>query len=259
MCLAVLLFLVLPVLIIVPMSFNESDYFVYPFPGFSTKWYFSFYNDPVWISTIKNSLFVSVLAATLATVIGTLASIGIARSRSGFKVLVFAALMFPMIVPLVVTGVAMFLFYSALGIAGSYVGLIIAHAVLGIPFVVVTVTATLENFNDNLRLAALSLGASPFQALTGVVVPIIAPGIISGALFAFFVSFDEVVVTLFLASPQQRTLPVHMFSGLRESISPTITAVATQLIIVACALMFVLEWLRRREHRLRGLRAGGES
>jgi putative spermidine/putrescine transport system permease protein len=155
-----------------------------------------------------------------------------------------SVLIAPMVVPIVVVGVAAYLLFARIGLADSYTGLIIVHAALGAPFVVTTVLATLQGFNHNLVRASLSLGASPIETFFRVTLPVIAPGVISGALFAFATSFDEVVVTLFLAGPEQVTLPRQMFTGIRENINPTIAAVATLLTLFTTALMLALEWIR---------------
>ena len=157
-----------------------------------------------------------------------------------------AILISPMIVPVVVVGVGMYLFFAPLGLANTYIGLILAHASLGVPFVVTTVSATLAGFNHNLVRASLSLGANPVTTFFRITLPVIAPGVISGALFAFATSFDEVVVTLFLAGADQTTLPRQMFTGIRENISPTIAALATILIVFSTCLLLALEWLRGR-------------
>ena len=170
------------------------------------------------------------------------------------KALLTAVLISPMVVPVVVIGVAMYIFFAPLGLTGSYTGLVLAHAILGVPFVVTTVTATLQGFDFNLVRAASSLGANPVTTFFRVTLPMVAPGIISGGLFAFATSFDEVVVTLFLASPEQATLPRQMFAGIRENISPTIAAVATILIVLSTLMLMTLEWLRRRAERMRGAR-----
>ncbi|MBJ9658534.1 ABC transporter permease subunit, partial [Burkholderia multivorans] len=152
-------------------------------------------------------------------------------------------------VPVVVVGVGMYLFFAPLGLANTYTGLIAAHAALGVPFVVTTVAATLQGFNQNLVRASLSLGANPVTTFFRVTLPVIAPGVMSGALFAFATSFDEVVVTLFLAGADQTTLPRQMFTGIRENISPTIAALATILIVFSTSLLLALEWLRGRQAR----------
>ncbi len=248
----VLLFLVLPILVIVPLSFNSDSFLMYPMSGFSLRWYEDFFTSGPWQQSLLNSLIVSPLATLLAMILGTLAAIGLVRTDFPGKALLTAVLISPMVVPVVIVGVAMYIFFAPLGLTGSYVGLIIAHAVLGVPFVVTTVVATLQGFDFNLVRAASSLGANPVVAFFKVTLPLVAPGIISGGLFAFAISFDEVVVTLFLASPEQATLPRRMFSGIRENISPTIAAVATILIVLSTLMLITLEWLRRRNERIRG-------
>jgi putative spermidine/putrescine transport system permease protein len=160
-----------------------------------------------------------------------------------------------MIVPVVIVAVGFYFFFAPLGLTASYTGLIFAHTALGTPFVVITVAATLKGFDDNLARASASLGAAPVTTFFKVILPLIAPGVASGALFAFATSFDEVVVVLMVAGPEQRTLPREMFSGLRENISPTITAVATIMILVSVLMLASLELLRRRNERLRGIRS----
>jgi putative spermidine/putrescine transport system permease protein len=167
-----------------------------------------------------------------------------------------AILISPMIVPLIISAAGMYFFYSRLGLQGTYVGVVLAHAALGIPFVIITVTATLVGFDQSLVRAAANLGAGPLRTFFSVQMPLILPGVISGALFAFITSFDEVVVVLFVGSAQQKTLPWQMFIGLREQISPTILAVATVLVAISVALLATLEILRRRGEKLRGMTPG---
>jgi putative spermidine/putrescine transport system permease protein len=164
-----------------------------------------------------------------------------------------ALLISPMVIPLVITASGLFFFFSKVGLAGTYFGLILAHAVLGTPFVIITVTATLVGFDKSLVRAAASLGAGPVLTFWKIQMPLILPGVISGALFAFITSFDEVVVVLQLADVTQRTIPRQMFSGIREQISPTILAVATLLVLLSIVLLTAIELLRRRSERLRGI------
>jgi putative spermidine/putrescine transport system permease protein len=164
-----------------------------------------------------------------------------------------AFLISPMIVPVVITAVGMYFFFANLGLNNTYFGIILAHTALATPFVVITVTATLTGFDQSLIRAGASLGAPPMTVFRKVTFPLILPGMISGALFAFVTSFDEVVVVLFIASPDQRTLPKQMFSGIREQISPTITAAATLLVLSAAVMLVTVELLRRRSERLRGI------
>jgi putative spermidine/putrescine transport system permease protein len=249
---AILIFLVVPILVIVPLSFNSDSFLMYPMSGFSLRWYEEFLGSPTWQRALKNSLIISPLATLLAVVVGTLAAVGLVRADFKGKALLTSLLISPMVVPVVITGVAMYLFFAPLGLTGSYLGLILAHAALGVPFVVTTLTATLQGFDYNMVRASASLGANPTTTFFRVTLPLVAPGVISGALFAFAISFDEVVVTLFLASPEQSTLPRQMFSGIRDNISPTIAAVATLLVLLATLMLLLLEWQRRRTERLRG-------
>ncbi|KNH45661.1 ABC transporter permease [Pseudomonas lini] len=251
LCGLILLFLILPVLVIIPLSFNSGSFLVYPLQGFSLHWYQDFFASAEWMRSLKNSMIVAPAATVLAMIFGTLAAIGLTRGDFPGKALVMALVISPMVVPVVIIGVASYLFFAPLGLGNSFFSLIVVHAVLGVPFVIITVSATLQGFNQNLVRAAASLGASPLTAFRRVTLPLIAPGVISGALFAFATSFDEVVVTLFLAGPEQATLPRQMFSGIRENLSPTIAAAATLLIAFSVILLLTLEWLRGRSEKLR--------
>lgn len=241
-----LLFLVLPILVIVPLSFSESSFLSYPMPGVSLRWYQNLFESDEWMRAAKNSFIVAPAATLIATVLGTLAAIGLNKAEFRGKGLVMAVLISPMVVPVVVVGVGVYLFFADIGLSESYIGLILAHAALGAPFVVTTVSATLQGFNHNLVRASLSLGASPLSTFFRITLPVIAPGLVSGALFAFATSFDEVVITLFVAGPGQSTLPRQMFAGIRENITPTIAALATILIVFSTCLLLALEWLRGR-------------
>lgn len=247
-CIGVLLFLLLPILVIIPLSFSSSSFLAYPMPGWSLQWYENLFNSDDWGRATRNSFIVAPLATLLATILGTMAAVGLARIQFFGKGLLMSLLIAPMVAPIVVVGVSTYLFFAKIGLADTYLGLILVHAALGAPFVLTTVLATLQSFNHNLVRASLSMGASPLETFFRITLPIIAPGVISGALFAFATSFDEVVVTLFIAGPSQVTLPRQMFTGIRENITPTIAAVATLLIIFTSALMLALEWLRGKRH-----------
>lgn len=255
----VLAFLMLPILIIIPLSFNAEPFFSFTSgmlafepSAYSTRWYQAILEDQKWILAIQNSFIIGAAAASLATVLGTIAAVGLSSPAMPFKRAITALMLAPMIVPLIIIAAGMFFFYTKFNLVGSYAGLIIAHAALGVPFVIITVTATLSGFDRSLYNAGISMGASPLKVFWDVVVPLIRPGVISGGLFAFVTSFDEVVLVLFLAGPEQRTIPRQMFSGLREQINPTILAVATLLVLISMALLVTLELLRRRSERLRG-------
>jgi putative spermidine/putrescine transport system permease protein len=278
-CALVLGFLVLPILVIIPLSFNAQPYFTFTADmlalnpdGYSLRWYLDILEngmaDPAqtkwttayfedawthghWLQAVRNSLFIGVCATAAATVLGTAAALGLSQSTLPGRKVIIAAILSPMIVPIVITSAALYFFFARVGLAHTYLGLITAHALLGVPFVVITVTATLSNFDRGLTRAAASLGGSPFTTFRRITLPLIFPGVASGALFAFITSFDEVVAAIFLAAPEQRTIPRQMWSGIREQISPTILAVATILILFAVALLATIEMLRARSERAR--------
>jgi putative spermidine/putrescine transport system permease protein len=247
----VLLFLVVPILIIVPLSFSSGSFFHYPLPGFSMRWYHDFFTSSFWLPSVWNSLIVGSAATLLATVLGTLAALGIWRSRFPGQALVLALLISPMVVPSIIVAVGVYFAFAPLGLTDGYSGLILAHTTLAVPFVVVTVLATLSGFDRTLLRAAASLGATPMTTFRRVTLPLILPGVLSGAVFAFAASFDEVVVALLMAGPGQRTLPRQMFAGINDNISLTITAAATMLIAISLVLMMAVGLLRRRSERLR--------
>ena len=253
-CGLVLLFLVAPILAVIPLSFNSVPFFTYPMPGFSLRWYQDFFLTDRWQGELYNSIFVAVSVTLLSTVLGTLAALGLSRSNFPYRNTMMSILISPIVVPVVISAVGMYFFYADVHLMNTYTALILAHTTLASPFVVITVTATLIGFDHSLTRAAQGLGAPPLTVFFKVILPLILPGMISGALFAFGTSFDEVVVVLFVASPEQRTLPKVMFSGIREQISPTITAAATILILVSVAMLTTVELLRRRSERLRGIR-----
>jgi putative spermidine/putrescine transport system permease protein len=253
-CGLVFLFLVAPILAIVPLSFNQEPYFTYPMPGWSLQWYVEFFTSAQWQLAFKNSVIVGVSSTLLAAILGTTAALGLSQARFPLKGLVIATLISPMVVPIVITAVGMYFFYARLGLTTTLPGIILAHAALGLPFVVITVTATLAGFDQTLVRAGQSLGAGPTRVFFTVTLPLILPGVISGALFAFATSWDEVIVVLFLAGTPQHTLPRRMWSGIRELLSPTILAVATILVVLSVLLMIATEMLRRRSERLRGIR-----
>ena len=248
---AVLLFLVAPILTIVPLSFSSGSFFYYPLPGLSLRWYQDFFTSSFWLSSLKNSLLIGISATLLATVLGTMAALGIWRARFPAQALVLAMLISPMVVPVVIIAVGVYFAFAPLGLTDGYLGLILAHATLGVPFVVITVLATLSAFDRTLLRAAESLGASQLATFRRVMLPLILPGVASGAVFAFAASFDEVVVVLLMAGPAQRTLPRQMFAGINDNISLTIAAAATMLIAISLALMIAVGALQRRSVRMR--------
>ncbi|WP_299084464.1 ABC transporter permease [uncultured Ruegeria sp.] len=270
-CGAIFVFLITPILVVLPLSFNAQDFFTFTPEmlrldpeGYSLKHYRDFFTNNEWQRSFKNSLIIAPIATVISVSLGTLAAIGLSQSHVPGRRAIMGILISPMIVPLIISATGMFFFYSdigrflegTLGMNKNFVGylkVILAHAVLGIPFVIITVTATLVGFDRSLTRAAANMGAGPVRTFFSIQMPLILPGVISGGLFAFITSFDEVVVVLFVGSASQKTLPWQMFTGLREQISPTILAVATILVVLSIGLLATVELLRRRSERLRGL------
>ena len=273
-CGLIFIFLITPILVVMPLSFNAQNFFTFTPEmlrfdpaGYSLKHYQDFFSNDEWQRSFWNSLIIAPIATVISVSLGTLAAIGLSQSHVPAKRAIMAILISPMIVPLIISATGMFFFYSTmgnfmentLGLDKNFVGyvkVVLAHAVLGIPFVIITVTATLVGFDTSLTRAAANMGANPITTFFRVQMPLIFPGVVSGGLFAFITSFDEVVVVMFIGSASQKTLPWQMFIGLREQISPTILAVATILVCISVALLTTLEWLRRRSERLRGITPG---
>ena len=251
------LFLIGPVIAVIPVSFSSSTFLSYPLPGLSLRWYEAILTPFPWLFAMKNSLIIATATTVVATVLGTLAAYGFSTGAFPGRGLVYALVVSPLVVPLVVTALAVYYLFARVGLVGTHLGLILAHTVLAVPFVVITVSATLHGFDHNLVRAAQSLGASPVSAFFSTTLPLIAPGVLSGAVFAFVTSFDEVVVALFVSAPAQFTLPRQLFTGLRDKLDPSIVAVATVLVVISVLLLATVELLRWRSARLRGVRVEG--
>lgn len=243
---AVALFLALPLLVIFPLSLSDGEFLVYPIRGYSWRWFETLAGSEKWLAALRNSFGIGLLSASIATVLGTAAAIGLARADFFGKSLVTGIVLSPLVVPVVTYSVGLYFFFAPLGLTETLTGIVLAHAALGAPFVVVTVGASLANFDYNLMRAAASLGAPPLLAFRRIMLPLVLPGVATGALFAFATSFDEVVTVLFLAGPDQKTMPREMFSGLRESMSPVIASASVVLIGIATVLVTVVEGLKRR-------------
>src|SRR6056297_3383292 len=262
-CALIFIFLITPILVVLPLSFNAENFFTFTPEmlrfdpeGYSLKHYRDFFSNSDWQRSFKNSLIIAPIATIISVSLGTLAAIGLSQAHVPGRRAIMAILISPMIVPLIISATGMYFFYSKIGLVGTYWGIVLAHAVLGIPFVIITVTATLVGFDRSLTRAAANMGANPVTTFFKVQMPLILPGVISGGLFAFITSFDEVVVVLFIGSAGQKTLPWQMFTGLREQISPTILAAATILVAISICLLTTVEILRRRSEKLRGMSPG---
>ena len=276
-CAVVFFFLVAPLIAIVPISFSVSPFMVFtegmlawpPDPeAWSLRWYRNMIGDcsaevvsstvpcsTKWMVGTINSFYIGIISTAIATALGTMAALGLSRPHMPYKPLIMSILISPMIVPLIITAAGMFFFYARINLVYTFTGVILAHVALATPFVVITVTATLVGFDMNMVKAAQSLGAKPLRTFFKVIMPLILPGIISGALFAFITSFDEVVIVMFMASIDQLTIPKQMWAGIRQEISPVILCMATCLVILSIVLLTTVELLRRRSERLRGIKS----
>ena len=261
-CAAVFFFLIAPLFVIFPLSFNAEEFLVFSDgmkrldpDAFSLRWYkdMIYGTKNPWGLATKNSLVIAFFATIGSTVLGTVAALGLSSRHMPYKAAFMALLISPMIVPLIISGTAIFFFMAKVGLAATHTGIVLSHIILGTPFVVITVTATLSGFDHSVTRAAASLGSNPVNTFMKITLPLIMPGVISGALFAFVTSFDEVVVVLFLAGLENTTIPIQMWVGLREQLSPTIMAVATCLIVMSTLILVSAELLRRRSERLRGI------
>ncbi|PPR42071.1 MAG: Trehalose transport system permease protein SugB [Alphaproteobacteria bacterium MarineAlpha5_Bin12] len=274
-CGTVFFFLIAPLVAIIPISFSVSPFMIFTegmltFPPDPEAWSLRWYRYMVGICTDKslttpcgnkwmyatvNSFFVGLTSTFIATSLGTLAALGLSRPHMPYKGLIMSILISPMIVPLIITAAGMFFFYARFNLVYTFTGIIMAHVALATPFVVITVTATLVGFDTNMTKASQSLGAKPIRTFFKVIMPLILPGVISGALFAFITSFDEVVIVMFMASLDQLTIPKQMWAGIRQEISPVILCMATCLVVLSILLLSTVEILRRRAERLRGIKA----
>ena len=261
-CGLVFFFLIAPLFVILPLSFNAEQYIHFSKgmialdpDAFSLRWYedMVYGTKNPWGLAAKNSIIIAFFATIGSTILGTVAALGLSSRHMPYKAAFMAVLISPMIVPLIISGTAIFFFMAKAGLAATFTGIVLAHIILGTPFVVITVTATLTGFDHSVTRAAASLGSNPVNTFMKITLPLILPGVISGALFAFVTSFDEVVVVMFLAGLENTTIPIQMWVGLREQLSPTILAVATCLIIMSTLILVSAELLRRRSERLRGI------
>jgi putative spermidine/putrescine transport system permease protein len=248
---AVCLYLLLPVLVVVPMSFSSSRYLAFPPPGWSLEWYRRFLTDPVWRTAVATSFQLGLATAAFAGVIGTAAAYGIVRGRVSGKRWLTAFLLSPMIVPVIVSAISLYGFYVALGIAGRFVGVLAAHVVLATPMVTLSVAAVLQRFDPVYEQASLSLGAGPVRTFWAVTLPNILPGVLSGALFAFITSFDELVIVMFVGG-RTMTLPRKIWDDLVVLIEPTQAAASTVLVAVSTTALVLWASLQRAAAGRRG-------
>jgi putative spermidine/putrescine transport system permease protein len=243
----VFLFLLLPVAVIFPLSFSASPYLEFPPRGWSLQWYRNYIGRADWVSATILSFKVAVATSVLATVLGTVTAFGLTRCFFKGKSVFLGVVLSPLIMPGILVGVAIYFFYARVGLLGSLTGLVLAHGLLATPFVVLTVMTSLQGFDRNLELAGMSLGGRPLYTFWRVTLPLIRPGLLSGALFAFSTSFDELIVALFVTAPTAVTLPRRMWEGVRLEIDPTIAAVAAVLITFALLCLGAFRALQARQ------------
>ncbi len=247
----VTVWLLVPTLAVIPLSFTGAPTFRFPPTSWSTEWYVNLVNDSGWVQAFVTSFIVAILSALVATVLGTAAALGM-RGRFIGRQVMFVLLLAPMVVPVVIFAVAVYAVFLPWGLTGTIAGFVAAHCVLGIPFVFITVAAGLEGLDPRLTSAAASLGASPVKAFRVITLPLIAPSMLTGALFAFMASFDEVVVSIFLVTPIRRTLPVAMYESMTREIDPTVAAAATVIFMGTTLLLIIGVLVQARRHTSNG-------
>ncbi|NGM46044.1 ABC transporter permease [Rhodobacter sp. SGA-6-6] len=240
-----LLFLVVPLALVMPLAFNGSSFLTYPMEGFSLKWFEEVFTEGNWVRAFGNSLKVALGTTAVALVIGGLAATGLMLTGRWLQIVLTGLFVSPMIVPSIVIGVAFAYSFGRMGLSGSYAGLVLSHSILAAPLVFLSILTSLRGLDPDLDLAAASLGASRGQRFRHVTLPLAAPGFAAGALFAFTTSFDEVVVALFVASPDSLTLPVALFAGLRDRLQPTLVVVALLLSLISFAFLWLMARLQR--------------
>jgi len=251
----VFFFLILPTFIVVPISLSAGDFLAFPPPGWSFRWYLSYFRQPPWLHATLLSFEVALATMLGSTVLGTLAAYGVLRGRLRRRTLVVSLIVSPIIVPPIVIGVAIYGLLAGWDLIGRFAGLVVGHAIGSIAYVMVIVSATLAGFDRSLERAAMSLGAGPLLTFRRVTFPLIRAGVVSGAVFAFIHSFDEVVITMFISGVHVQTLPLKMWEDIRNQIDPTIAAVSSMLILLPVAGLVALELT----HGLRRLRRGASA
>jgi putative spermidine/putrescine transport system permease protein len=247
----ILLFLAFPIIVVFVLSFSSASYLTFPPPAFGLKWYAAYFGDADWLRTTWLSIWVAVAVVVLSTSLGTLAAVGITRLPRSLRVLVSGLILSPLIVPVIVVAIGIYYAFSRYGLVGTPIAIVLAHTSLAVPFVVTSVSASLAGIDPRLEQAALSLGATPGGTFWQITLPLIRPGVLVGALFAFITSFDEVVVALFLSGAGAVTLPRRMWDDLSFQIDPTIAAVSTLTVVLTALLLASAHFLRKRNEILR--------
>ncbi len=246
----IIVWLVLPTLVIVPMSFNEASSFNFPPKGFSTRWYENFFTDPTWLKALFSSLQVALITMLVATAVGVLASLGLSKVRFRGKGLLEGYFLLPLIVPGIVLAVGLYSLFLRMNLLGTLPGFVLAHTVVSLPLVITNVMASLQGLDPKLEQASASLGAGRMRTFFSITLPLIAPGVTAGALFAFVTSFDEVILSLFIQSPSLQTLPVKIFNSVTQTNDPTVAAVAVITMVTSVIVMLTAQFASRKRKRV---------
>ncbi|MGK0721970.1 ABC transporter permease [Leucobacter sp. W1478] len=246
----IILWLILPTLVIVPMSFNEASSFNFPPKGFSTRWYENFFTDPTWLSALSSSLQVAIITMVVATSVGVLASLGLSKVKFRGKGLLEGYFLLPLIVPGIVLAVGLYSLFLRLNLLGTLPGFVLAHTIVALPLVITNVMASLQGVDPRLEQASASLGAGRIRTFFSITLPLIAPGVTAGALFAFVTSFDEVILSLFIQSPSLQTLPVKIFNSVTQSNDPTVAAVAVITMVTSIVVMLTAQFATKKRKRV---------
>lgn len=245
-CGLILLFLIFPVFIIFPLSFSSARYLTFPPPSLSLQWWDAFFSDPKWTSAMGVSFKVAVVATVLAITLGTVASFALVRMRFRGKQLINSIILMPQVLPFIILAISLYFVFGRLHLIGNWIIVSLGHAVLALPLVVIIVSATLKGFDQTLEHAAMNLGANRLTTLRRITFPLIRPGILAAALFAFMTSFDELLIALFLGGERSATLPKRMWEGLRYEIDPVISVVATLLTTISITVLILIQLSRRQ-------------
>ncbi len=243
----ILFFLILPTLMVIPMSISETRYLVLPPKGFTLKWFLQFFTDPRWLGPTLLSLRVALFSAVLSVVLGTLASLALVRGRLPGKRVIYIMLMSPMMIPVIVIGFAAYGMFVRFHLIGTTIGIVLAHCIICIPFSVVVISANLQRVDISLELAARNLGASARQAFFRITIPSIKPGIFAASLFCFVESLDELIMTMFIIGTTKMTLPLRIFTEIRFRISPVIAAASTVFVIVATLAIVISTYIDKKK------------
>jgi putative spermidine/putrescine transport system permease protein len=257
LCLIVFAYLVLPIFIVIPISFSSSEFLQFPPKGLSLRWYEAYMSSEEWVTPTFQSLKVAALTMILTTILGTITAFGLIRGKFRGKKIIEALIISPMILPQIILAIGVYFLFASWHLVGKTIGIVLGHIPLALPFVVVTVSATLYGFDKSMEEAAQTLGANRIKTFFLVTYPLIQPAILTGALFSFIISFDELIVALFICGTRAVTLPKRMFDSLKFEISPVIASISTLLIVLSIAILIGIMFLRLKAEKTQASKVGG--